>query len=658
MEPPQVLWRPSPEQIAASQMASFLETVNASRSGLPPLEGYPALHRWSIENREAFWAMWLHESGMQIGGRTDPVELAAPATLGARFFPNVTLNFAENLLRHRDDRPALVSVSETRQTTTTSYAELHQQVHRLRTSLERMGVGPGDRVAGVLPNISEAVVAMLATTSLGAVWSSCSPDFGTRGVLERFAQIEPKVLFATNGYSYGGKAFSCVEKLEEIAGGLPGLTRVVMIPHGPSASAGPRVKSLSLNWEEALAVEVHGEIVFPRLPFNHPVYILFSSGTTGVPKCIVHGAGGTLLQHSKELMLHTDLGREDNLLFFTTCGWMMWNWMVSALFVGSTVTLFDGSPAHPSQGRLWETVADEGVTHFGTSPKYIGTCRDALSPGREHELARLRVILSTGAPLLPEDFDWVYAEVKQDVLLASISGGTDIVSCFMLGNPLLPVIRGEIQAMGLGMDVAAFNEENEPVVGEQGELVCRSYFPSMPVQFWNDEGGVRYSAAYYREGDTNWYHGDYIAITESQGECGGVLVSGRSDATLNPGGVRIGTAEIYGLVETLPWVADSLVVGQPWEGDVRIVLFVQPVLGVTLDDARQDELRRTIRSQASPRHVPAKIVSVKEIPYTRSGKKVEIAVREIIGGVEPRNKEALNNPEALDEFRDRDELST
>lgn len=657
MEQPNLLWSPSPDQVAASQMASFLETVNTTLAAEVPLEGYPALHQWSVENREAFWELWLRESGLQTTGSTDPVEVQASPTLGARFFPNVTLNFAQNLLRYRDDRPALISVSETRATTTTTYAELYEQVHRVRVTLEGMGVGAGDRVAGVLPNISEAVVAMLAATSLGAVWSSCSPDFGTRGVLERFSQIQPRVLFAASGYTYGGKTFSCLEKLEEIVSALPELERVVMISYG-AASSELRVNTPCITWEQALAVEARGDIPFAPLPFNHPLYILYSSGTTGVPKCIVHGVGGTLLQHTKELMLHCDLRREDNILYFTTCGWMMWNWLVSSLFVGAAVTLFDGSPASPTLGRLWETVAQEGVTHFGTSPKYIGSCRGALSPGKEHDLNRLRVIMSTGAPLLPEDFDWVYEEVKQDVLLASISGGTDIISCFMLGNPMLPVVRGEIQALGLGMDVAAFNEESQPVVGQKGELVCRSFFPSMPIKFWNDEGDARYRGAYYREGDGTWYHGDYVSITQSQGECGGVVVFGRSDATLNPGGVRIGTAEIYGLVETLPWVQDSLVVGQPWEGDVRVVLFVQPVKGVVLDDARRAELRQTIRSEASPRHVPARILSVEGVPYTLSGKKVEIAVREILEGGEPRNKEALANPEALNYFRDRKELCT
>ena len=657
MDEPNILWSPSEEQVASSQMAAFLESVNASRSDLPPLEGYPALHQWSIDERAAFWSLWLQESGMKTAGSIDPIELSSSPTLGGRFFPNLTLNFAENLLRYRDDRPACVSVSETRDTTMTTYAELYEQVHRVRRTLEKLGVRPGDRVAGVLPNITEAIVAMLAATSLGAVWSSCSPDFGARGVLERFAQIQPRVLFATNGYTYGGKSFSCIDKLEEIVGGLPELTQVVLIPYCSSIGSELSTDTPSISWQEALAPEVGSEISFESLPFNHPLYILFSSGTTGIPKCIVHGAGGTLLQHSKELMLHSDLRREDNMLFFTTCGWMMWNWMVSSLFVGATLTLFDGNPGSPGPGRLWEVVAQQGVTHFGTSPKYLGTCRDAIRPGADLDLSRLRVVLSTGAPLLPEDFDWVYAEVKEDVLLASISGGTDIVSCFMLGNPMLPVIRGEIQALGLGMDVAAYGEEGQAVVGERGELVCRSPFPSMPVQFWNDDGDERYRAAYFREGNGTWYHGDYMAMTRSQGDCGGIVVLGRSDATLNPGGIRIGTAEIYRLVETLPWVEDSLVVGQPWQGDVRIVLFVQPIDGVVLDTEREAELRTAIRSGATPRHVPEKILSVESIPYTRSGKKVEIAVREIISGAEPANKEALSNPEALDHFRNREELS-
>jgi acetoacetyl-CoA synthetase len=576
------------------------------------MDGFPsyaALHRWSVQHLDQFWTRWLTASGIRFAGDL------APARVGehmpdVRFFPQVTLSFADNLLAHREGT-ALIAVGDTAPARTLSYADLRAAVGCEQARLCSLGVTAGDRVAGYLPNIPEAVVAMLAASSLGAIWSCCSPDFGVASVLDRFGQIGPKVLYSADGYVYGDKRIDCRARAAEIVRALG--CKHIAVSYLEGTERGPAA----------------GAPTFAPFPFNHPLYILYSSGTTGVPKCIVHGQGGTLLQHTKEHVLHCDLRAGDNILYFTTTGWMMWNWLVSALATGATVTLFDGQP---TPDKLWGAVREHRVTHFGTSPKFLGTCRK--NGFRPTGLDALRVLLSTGAPLLPEDFTWVYAQ-KADLQLSSISGGTDIISCFMLGNPVLPVRQGEIQCLGLGMDVGAI----------AGELVCRSPFPSSPVCFWNDDGS-RYHAAYFKGAPGVWHHGDFISMTEH----GGVIVHGRSDATLNPAGVRIGTAEIYRLVETLPEVHDSIVVGKPEDGDVQVILFVQLAPGVGWSDELAQKIRRHIRAGATPRHVPASILPVPAIPYTVSGKKVELAVLDVLQGKTPRNLSALANPESLQAF--------
>ena len=566
---------------------------------------------------------------------------------GARWFPEARLNFAENLLRHAlgDDaqRPALHARSETRPDLTLSRHELVAQVAALAAWMRARGIQPGDRVAAVVANTPEAIIGMLAAASIGAVWSSASPDFGTAGILDRFGQIEPTLLICVNGYGYGGKVFDRTAQALELRRSIPSVQQVLMVRNVADIELPEDVT----DWQIALDEHAGADLQCAPLPFDHPLYILYSSGTTGVPKCIVHGAAGTLLQHSKELMLHSDLGPEDVLFYFTTCGWMMWNWLASGLLTGAELVLFDGNPGYPDMQRLWRLAEDYRVTHFGTSAKFLGGCRNAgLQPGRDFDLAPLRVLLSTGSPLLPEDYDWVYAAVKQDLLLGSISGGTDIVSCFVGCSPLLPVRRGVIQCRMLGMDVQAYDDQGQAVIGQRGELVCVQPAPSMPLGFWNDTDGSRYRAAYFERFEGVWAHGDYIEFDEE----GGCIIHGRSDATLNPGGVRIGTAEIYRQVETLEEIADSLVVGQDWEGDVRVVLLVVMNPGQTLDEPLRQRIRQRIRENASPRHVPARIEAVAQIPYTRSGKKVELAVAKILRREAVTNREALANPEALEQI--------
>jgi len=636
-----MLWSPDPARAAQTAMARFIAEAN-ERVG--NISDYDSLWQWSVSEPEAFWRMMLEHSGIEHGGSMEPT-LEPRDWPGSRYFPNVTLSFPKNLLRHRDDKPALISVSESRATHTITHAELYARVAGMAAALRDAGVSSGDRVAGFVPNTDEAIVAMLAATSLGAVWSSCSPDFGVQGVLDRFGQIEPKVLFAANGYVYDGKKFDCIDKLEKILSEIDSIETVVLFPY---LADHPCEIDDAVLWDEFTRDDVT-DIDFAELPFNHPLYIMYSSGTTGLPKSIVHGAGGTLLQHAKEHLLHTDLTRDDNLMYFTTCGWMMWNWQVSSLFAGNTVTLYDGLPGVEA---LWQTVAEHGVTHFGTSPKFLRACRGKVRPGEQYHLSHLRVLLSTGAPLVPEDYDWIYGEVKQDIMVASITGGTDLISCFALGNPVLPVYRGEIQCCGLGMDVIAADGAGDPVVGEKGELACRTPFPSAPIHFWRDDDNARYRKAYFERVPGIWYHGDYIEMTGSQGACGGMVVYGRSDATLNPGGVRIGTAEIYRLVASLDEIDDSIVVGQPWQGDVRVVLFVKLASSATWSDALGQRIKDTIRAGATPRHVPAVVAAVPDIPYTISGKKVELAVLDVLAGREPKNTSALKNPEALDGYRD------
>ncbi len=646
------IWSPDQDHIQKTQMFQFMKKMGK--------QDYNELHRWSVDHFEDFWKEMLKFSGIIYEGLEDPVihlknkELITP---GGHFFPNIKLNFAKNLLRFRDNQTALVSITESRETLRYSYKELFTAVVQVASRLQKMGVQPEDCIAGFLPNASEAVISMLAVASMGAAWSSCSPDFGVRGVLDRFGQIKPRILFAANAYIYNGKKFDCLEKIEKIVQSIPEIKKVVIIPFvidHPSES--PALKEKAVTWNDFLDPSAN-TLSFPHFLFNHPLYIMYSSGTTGIPKCIVHGAGGTLLQHAKELMLHSDLNRGDNIIYFTTCGWMMWNWLVSSLFVGATVTLFDGSPSYPNLKVLWKLADDEEITHFGTSAKFLGACRSRnIIPKNKFLLKKLRVVLSTGSPLLPEDFDWTYSNVKSNLQLSSISGGTDIISCFFLGNPVLPVHRGEIQCFGLGMDVASFDTNGQPVKAEKGELVCRKPFPSMPIFFWNDKYFTRYKNAYFDRMSGVWFHGDYIALTESQGTAGGIVVYGRSDATLNPAGVRIGTAEIYRLVETLPEVEDSIVIGQPWKGDARVVLFVKLSSGVSFSDELMVKIKKTIRSGATPRHVPAIIFPVEKIPYTISGKKVELAVLEVVQGKYPKNKEALADPTSLECYRNLPEL--
>ncbi len=649
----EMLWQPSPERIAGANVTRFAALVR-ERHGVDTGD-YAALHRWSIDNRAAFWsAVW--EYGAVIGERGEgPVLVDGDRMPGAKWFPGARLNFAENLLRRRDDTPGIMFRGEDRVRRSLSYRELHDAVSVLAQALRAAGVAKGDRIAGYLPNMPEAVVAMLATASIGAIWSSASPDFGVQGVVDRFGQIAPKVLFSADGYFYGGKRHDSIGRLAPIAERIPSIERIVVVPYTSdttsAADLAPVEKAVTLD--EFTTGRTPADIVFERAPFDHPLYVMYSSGTTGAPKCIVHGAGGTLLQHLKELSLHSDVKRGEQLLYFTTCGWMMWNWQVSALACEATLALYDGSPFHPDGNALFDYVAEEGIETFGTSAKYIDAVKKAgLAPAKTHDLSKLKAILSTGSPLVPESFDFVYRSIKRDLRLSSISGGTDLISCFVLGNPAAPVYRGEIQCLGLGLDVHAFDEDGRSVVGEKGELVCTRAFPSMPVGFWNDPGGRKYHDAYFARFDDVWCHGDYVEVTER----GGVIVYGRSDAVLNPGGVRIGTAEIYRQVEQLDEVVETLVIGQQWEGDVRIVLFVILREGITLDGTLESKIRSRIRTNATPRHVPARIVQVTDIPRTRSGKITELAVRDVVHGRAVKNREALANPQALEQFAGRPEL--
>ena len=648
----EMLWQPSPERIADANLTRFAALVR-ERHGVSAGD-YAALHRWSIEDRAAFWtAIW--EYGAVIGDRGDgPALVDGDRMPGAKWFPAARLNFAENLLRRRDDAPGIVFRGEDRVRLSLSFRQLHDAVSMVAQALRAAGVAKGDRVAGYLPNMPEAVIAMLATASIGAVWSSASPDFGVQGVVDRFGQIAPKVLFSADGYFYGGKRHDSIHRLAPITAQVPSIERIVVVPYTTTAPDISAVEK-AVTLDDFTTGHSPAEIEFERLPFDHPLYIMYSSGTTGAPKCIVHGAGGTLLQHIKELALHSDVKRGERLLYFTTCGWMMWNWQVSALACGATLALYDGSPFHPDGNALFDFVAEEGIDIFGTSAKYIDAVKKAgLAPAETHDLSKLKAILSTGSPLVPESFDFVYESIKRDLCLSSISGGTDIISCFVVGNPIAPVHRGEIQCLGLGLDVHAFDDEGRSVMGEKGELVCTGAFPSMPVGFWNDPDGRKYHDAYFTRFDNVWCHGDYVEITER----GGVIIYGRSDAVLNPGGVRIGTAEIYRRVEQLDEVLEALVIGQQWDGDVRVVLFVILQGGIELDEALESKIRSHIRVNATPRHVPARIVQVTDIPRTRSGKITELAVRDIVHGRQVKNREALANPEALDQFANRSELAS
>jgi len=645
-QPPSVLWQPDAERVGRTHLDRFRHRVERVHG--VSLPDSAALWRWSVDAPERFWPEVWKLAGL-VGETGETVVQHGDRVPGARWFPEARLNFAENLLRRADDRPALVFRGEHGVRRVVSWRELGDEVARLRRAFDALGLAPGDRVAAWLPNVPEAVSALLAAASLGATFTSCSPDFGVRGVLDRFGQVEPRVLLAVDGYFYGGQRHDVRPKLREVVDGLPSLARTVVLPYGgEDGTDGVRD---AVGWAGFLGDPAPDPIAFAHLPFDHPLYVLYSSGTTGPPKCIVHGAGGTLLQHVKEHLLHTDVHAGDGLFYFTTLGWMMWNWLVSGLASEATLHLYDGSPFHPEADVLFDYVAEEGTAVFGTSAKFLDAARKAgLEPARTHDLSRVRTILSTGSPLAPES--WVYGHVKRDVQLASISGGTDIVSCFVGGDPTRPVRRGEIQAPGLGMAVDVFDDAGRPLSEGKGELVCTRPFPSMPLGFWNDPDGARYRAAYFERFPGVWCHGDFVERTPS----GGFVVHGRSDAVLNPGGVRIGTAEIYRQVEGLDAVEEAIVVGQEWEDDVRVVLFVKLRDGATLDDALVDAIRRRIREHASPRHVPARVLEVPDIPRTRSGKIVELAVREVVHGRPVKNREALANPEALEHFRDRPEL--
>ncbi len=648
---PEKLWQPSQQQIEGANLSRFIQRIRSKhRIDIPD---YPALYRWSIQHPGDFWKAVWEESGL-IGQMGQQVLVDGDRMPGARWFPQARLNFADNLLRRRDEGDAIVFWGEERVKRRLSRHSLHDRVSRLAQALGAMGITEGDRVAGYLPNLPETVIAMLATASLGAVWSSCSPDFGVNGVIDRFGQIGPKLLFAADGYYYNGRTIDCLEKVSEIRRRLPGLKRTVIIPYTRDGRS-LQMPENSTTLEDFIAPYRAAEIPFNRLPFDHPLYIMFSSGTTGVPKCIVHGAGGTLLQHLKELRLHSDVKPEDRIFYYTTCGWMMWNWLVSGLAAGATLLLYDGSPFHPDGNILFDYADAEGMTLFGTSAKYLDALKKAgLKPRQTHDLSSIRTLCSTGSPLAPETFDYVYREIRQDLCLASISGGTDIVSCFALGNPLLPVYPGQLQCRGLGMAVEVWNDEGRPVRQEKGELVCIRPFPSMPVGFWNDPDGSKYHSAYFDRFPNVWCHGDYVELTAEDG----LIIHGRSDAVLNPGGVRIGTAEIYRQVEQLDEVLESLVIGQEWDNDLRVVLFVRLRDGVTLDRPLTDRIRQQIRANTSPRHVPARIVQVTDIPRTKSGKIVELAVREVVHGRPVKNKEALANPQALEQFANRPELAS
>ena len=644
-----VMWTPSQNQLDRAQMTHFRLGVNTKYR--LNLNTYEDLYQWSLDHAPEFWSeVWRFGDIIAHAPATEVVDDLTKMP-GAKWFVGSRLNYAENLLRFRDEQVAIHFRGEDQIERSLTYNQLYSLVAKTAQAMRAAGVTQGDRVAGFIPNLPEAIIAMLAASSLGAIWSSSSPDFGIKGVLDRFSQIEPKIVFAAEGYFYAGKRFDSLDKLQSILHELPSVEKVVVISYTQSAdiSGVPN----SIHWNDFINNNAT-EVSFAPLPFDHPLYIMYSSGTTGLPKSIVHSAGGTLIQHLKELTLHCDLKRDDTIFYFTTCGWMMWNWLVSSLAVGATLVLYDGNPFHPGPEGLWKMAEELNISVFGTSAKYLDALESAgCKPGKHFNLAVLRALLSTGSPLSEESFDFVYRDIKQDVLLASISGGTDIVSCFVLGNPTLPVHRGELQCRGLGMKVEAFDNSGQGVLNEHGELVCTQAFPSMPVFFWNDPDGQKYHSAYFADYPGIWRHGDFIEINDH----GGIRIYGRSDATLNPGGVRIGTAEIYAVVETLPEIADSLVVGQAWQDDERVILFVKIPEGGVLDEALEKKLKTAIRQNCSPRHVPALILETADIPYTINGKKVEIAVKKIIGGKAVQNQSALANPESLELYKNLEALN-
>ena len=645
-----LLWKPSEERIKSSNMHRFMSFINDKYHR--NFTEYDPLYMWSIENIPDFWASMWEFAGIKASKSYDEVIDDVTKMPGARWFSGARLNFAENLLRYRDDQAALIFKGESPDVRKMTYAGLYDEVAGVAKSLREAGIQAGDRVVGFMPNMPETIIAMLAATSIGAVWSSCSPDFGIKGVLDRFGQIRPRVLFSADGYSFKGRSFDSLERVSVILKELPTIKKVVVVPYteqNPDISGVPN----AVLYGDFKSSEPNLKIDFEQLPFDHPLYVMYTSGTTGLPKCMVQSAGGILINQLKELMLHTDLKREDAIFYFTTCGWMMWNWLAASLGVGASLVLFDGNPFHPDPAALWKLAQDEKITVFGTSAGYITALQNAgVRPGREYNLTPLKAVLSTGSPLSEENFEFVYRDIKEDIQLASISGGSDINGCFALGNPMGPVYAGELQCRGLAMDVKTFDENGKSVINQQGELVCAAPVPSMPIYFWDDPDNEKYRNAYFDVYPNIWRHGDFMTVNDR----GGVVIHGRSDATLKPGGVRIGTADIYRLAEQLEEIEDSLVVGQNWKNDVRVILFVQLAEGFDLTEDMKKKIKKTIRTGASPRHVPAKIIAVPEVPYTLNMKKVELAVKKVIHNQPVLNKDALRNPEVLDCYANLKEL--